>query len=435
LIDVTANLVIVESPTKAKTIEKYLGKDFKVLASYGHVRDLPRSDFAIEVADGGVELAYEVPKSSAKHVSAIRKAAKEADRVFLATDLDREGEAIAWHVAEVAGIDTTADNRVVFDEITRDAILAAFEQPHAIDAHLVDAQQARRAVDRIVGYRLSPTLWRNVASGISAGRVQSVALRLIVDREDEIRALHREEYWSLHGVFAGRPRTSKPTSTRPTASAWRPEAAGGEGPQETSRALPAHRRRGAAHALVARSPGAGGYWTVRDVKRREVKRNPAPPFTTSTLQQEAARKLGFSRRRPCGSPSSCTRASNVGEGPVGLITYMRTDSLNLSNRRWRAQPTRRATTTATVTASTSRAATRARRRGRRRRTRRSARPARPAARSGRAPCSTRTSSALRADLEAHGGHADGAGGLRLAARRHRGADARRGSCASARPAR
>ncbi|HWH32483.1 MAG TPA: toprim domain-containing protein, partial [Egibacteraceae bacterium] len=173
------NLVIVESPTKAKTIEKYLGKDYKVLASVGHIRDLPRSNFAIEVDNGDVHLVYEVPKTAAKHVSAIKTAAKSAERVFLATDLDREGEAIAWHVAEVAGIDTDEANRVVFAEITKDAILAAFSTPRPIDRNLVDAQQARRAVDRIVGYRLSPTLWRNVASGISAGRVQSVALRLL----------------------------------------------------------------------------------------------------------------------------------------------------------------------------------------------------------------------------------------------------------------
>src|SRR5688500_13559837 len=196
------NLVIVESPTKAKTIEKYLGKDYKVLASVGHVRDLPRSNFAIEIGDGGdVSLVYEVPKTAAKHVSAIKTAAKSAEHVFLATDLDREGEAIACHVAEVAGLDTTLSNRVVFAEITKDAILEAFQHPRPIDQNMVDAQQARRAVDRIVGYRLSPTLWRNVASGISAGRVQSVALRLIVDREDEIRRFTPREYWSLHGRF------------------------------------------------------------------------------------------------------------------------------------------------------------------------------------------------------------------------------------------
>src|SRR5688572_30300485 len=154
------NLVIVESPAKAKTIEKYLGPDYKVLASYGHIRDLPRSDFAVEIADSTVSLKYEVPKSSAKYVSAIKKEAKQAERVFLATDLDREGEAIAWHVAEVAGVDTSLENRVVFAEITRDAILDAFSHPRRIDEHLVDAQQARRAVDRIVGYRLSPKIGR-----------------------------------------------------------------------------------------------------------------------------------------------------------------------------------------------------------------------------------------------------------------------------------
>jgi DNA topoisomerase I len=327
------NLVIVESPTKAKTIERYLGKDFKVLASYGHVRDLPRSDFAVDVDAEHVALRYEVPKSSTKHVSAIKKEARTAERVFLATDLDREGEAIAWHVAEVAGIDTSDSNRVVFSEITRDAILAAMEEPRPIDAHLVDAQQARRAVDRIVGYRLSPTLWRNVSSGISAGRVQSVALRLIVDRENEIRAFVPQEYWSIHGDFT---RTADDHQFR--ADLW---SVGGRR-ITTPKQLEERTEKGthdtllligdeaSAQTLLARAREIAE-WTVADVTRRETRRNPAPPFTTSTLQQEAARKLGFSASRTMRVAQQLYEGVNIGSETVGLITYMRTDSVNLSD--------------------------------------------------------------------------------------------------------
>jgi DNA topoisomerase I len=199
---VADNLVIVESPAKARTIERYLGPGFKVMASYGHVRDLPRSDFAIELEEGGgCHLVYEIPERAAKHVAALRKEAKGASTVWLAPDLDREGEAIAWHLAEVLDLDIATTRRVTFDEITEPAIKAAFADPRTLDTDLVEAQQARRAVDRIVGYRLSPVLWRTVASGISAGRVQSVALRLLVDREDEIRAFVPETYFDFVGMF------------------------------------------------------------------------------------------------------------------------------------------------------------------------------------------------------------------------------------------
>ncbi|MDP9404990.1 MAG: type I DNA topoisomerase, partial [Actinomycetota bacterium] len=325
------NLVIVESPTKAKTIEKYLGPDYRVLASYGHVRDLPRSDFAVDVHDGDVRLRYEVPKGSSKHVSAIRKEAKAAERVYLATDLDREGEAIAWHVAEVAGVDPAEENRVVFAEITRDAILDAFARPRRIDAALVDAQQARRAVDRIVGYRLSPTLWRNVASGISAGRVQSVALRLICDREDEIRRFVAQEYWSLHGAFdragtafkadlhrVGDARVTTPKTYAEQAEKGRADGYLLVGDEAT------------ATALVERSRSVAT-WTVTDVTRRETRRNPAPPFTTSTLQQEAERKLGFAPGRTMRVAQQLYEGINLGSETVGLITYMRTDSVNLAD--------------------------------------------------------------------------------------------------------
>jgi DNA topoisomerase I len=326
------NLVIVESPTKAKTIEKYLGKDFKVLASVGHVRDLPRSDFAVET-DGDVHLRYEVPKGSTKVVSQIRKAAKDAEHVFLATDLDREGEAIAWHVAEVAGIDMAEGNRVVFTEITKDAILRAFESPRRIDEHLVDAQQARRAVDRIVGYRLSPTLWRNVSSGISAGRVQSVALRIIVDREDEIRRFTPEEYWSLHGRFAREGKDFEATlHTVDNRRVIEPKKYAEHAEKGKADNYLVIRDEATANALQGRSRDAAT-WTVADVTRRETKRNPAPPFTTSTLQQEAERKLGFNASRTMRIAQQLYEGIDVGdgEGPVGLITYMRTDSINLAD--------------------------------------------------------------------------------------------------------
>ncbi len=327
------NLVIVESPTKAKTLEGYLGKDYKVLASVGHIRDLPRSDFAVDVENGDVALRYEVPKSAAKVVSGIKKAVKEAEHVFLATDLDREGEAIAWHIAEVANIDVRDENRVVFSEITREAILGAFEQPRRIDAHLVDAQQARRAVDRIVGYRLSPTLWRNVSSGISAGRVQSAALRLICDREDEIRAFNSDEYWTVHGAFE-----------RSDAGGLEAELHALDGRRlVTPPKMAEYVEKGtqakytligdgeAADVVLARAR-ATGRWTVANTTRRETRRNPKPPFTTSTLQIDAGNKLGWSGSKTMRVAQQLYEGINLGgdEGTVGLITYMRTDSLNLS---------------------------------------------------------------------------------------------------------
>jgi DNA topoisomerase-1 len=326
------NLVIVESPAKAKTIEKYLGSNFTVLASVGHIRDLPRSDFAIDTSNDEVALRYEVPKGSSKVVTSIKKAAKGADRVFLATDLDREGEAIAWHVAEVADIDTSTENRVVFSEITRDAVLAAFEQPRRIDQHLVDAQQARRAVDRIVGYRVSPTLWRNVASGISAGRVQSVALRMIVDREQEIRRFTPQEYWSLHGDFdrdgsafaADLHSVGDQRITDPKKYAEQAEKGRTDGWRVIANAEQAQQ-------LEQWTRDVTG-WTVVDVTRRETKQNPAPPFTTSTLQQEAERKLGFAPGRTMRVAQQLYEGIALGpEGPTGLISYMRTDSTNLAN--------------------------------------------------------------------------------------------------------
>jgi len=328
------NLVIVESPAKARTIERYLGPGYTVLASYGHVRDLPRSNFAINIDEegGGCSLVYEVPERSAKHVAALRKAARSADTVWLAPDLDREGEAIAWHLAEVLGLDVATTNRVTFDEITEPAIRAAFAEPRHLDMALVEAQQARRAVDRIVGYRLSPVLWRTVASGISAGRVQSVALRLIVDREEEIRAFVPETYFDLAGLFGRRPgeqdvrarlvRVDGLRLTTPKDLEGKDAAAQAE--------LRVVRTQEEADALVARAERLA--YTVTEVRRTQQQRNPKPPFKTSTLQGEASR-IGFSARQTMAVAQQLYEGIALGGGEqVGLITYMRTDSLNLSDQ-------------------------------------------------------------------------------------------------------
>ncbi|MBW3659025.1 MAG: type I DNA topoisomerase [Actinobacteria bacterium] len=330
------NLVIVESPAKAKTIERYLGDRFQVLASYGHIRDLPKSNFAIEVEDGGgCHLVYEVPGNSAKHVAALRKAAKDATTVWLAPDLDREGEAIAWHVAEVLDLDLETTNRVTFDEITKDAILAAFERPRRLNTALVDAQQARRAVDRIVGYRLSPVLWRTVASGISAGRVQSVALRIIVDREDEIRAFVPQEYWDFAGAFA-REGDATPTidaklhGVGDKRLATPKDLDKKEADEKALEKLLLVDSEAAATELRARAEALD--YRVAEVRRSETRRNPKPPFTTSTLQQDAANKLGFSARQTMAVAQQLYEGVRLGSGEQeGLITYMRTDSVNLSD--------------------------------------------------------------------------------------------------------
>jgi DNA topoisomerase-1 len=305
------NLVVVESPAKAKTIGKYLGKDYAVLASMGHVRDLPKSDFAVEI-NGGVSVTYEVTTRGKKVVSEIRKAAKSADQVFLATDPDREGEAIAWHIARAAKLTAARTRRVTFTEITADAVRRAFANPRGIDDNLVDAQQARRVVDRIVGYKLSPVLWRKVRAGLSAGRVQSAALKMIVDREREIGAFQPREYWSLEadllteeqeGVHARYPVGEKQKF-----------AIGDQGTAET------------AAAACRTAP-----WVVKEVTKSERKRSAAAPFTTSTLQQEASRKLGFSSKKTMAVAQQLYEGVDLpGEGSVGLITYMRTDSVNLS---------------------------------------------------------------------------------------------------------
>ncbi|HEU4672168.1 MAG TPA: type I DNA topoisomerase [Candidatus Limnocylindrales bacterium] len=310
------HLVIVESPAKAKTIERYLGPDYTVLASYGHVRDLPenpgKNQLGVDV-DHDFAPVYEVVPDRRKQLGAIEKSARAADDVYLATDLDREGEAIAWHVAEAAHLPPDRTRRVTFSEITEPAIREAFANPRRINLALVDAQQARRVVDRLVGYTLSPLLWRKVRSGLSAGRVQSVAVRLVVDREREIRAFVAREYWTLEALLEA------PGGETFSAELVRID---GAKPEIGDEATATHH----AEAIRASHP------VVRSVGVRSSKRNPAPPFITSTLQQEASRKLGFSPRRTMSVAQRLYEGVETGEGQVGLITYMRTDSVALSTQ-------------------------------------------------------------------------------------------------------
>ena len=304
------NLVIVESPAKARTIERYLGADYRVLASYGHVRDLPenpgKGKFGVDV-DHDFEPEYVISADRRKQVADIEKAAKSADAIYLATDLDREGEAIAWHVAEAAHIADDKTHRVTFSEITESAIREAFANPRRIDQHLVDAQQARRIVDRLVGYTLSPLLSRKVRGGLSAGRVQSVAVRLVVEREREITAFTAREYWTIEAILA------TASDERFAAEVVRIDGAALDvGDTESAER----------HAAAIREL----HPTVTKVGTRTQKRSPAPPFTTSTLQQEASRRLGYSPKRTMSIAQRLYEGVETGEGQVGLITYMRTDS-------------------------------------------------------------------------------------------------------------
>jgi len=312
----SGNLVIVESPAKAKTIERYLGPGYTVLASYGHVRDLPenpgKNQLGVDV-DHDFAPVYEVVADRKRQLAAIQKAASKADLVFLATDLDREGEAIAWHVAEAAGLAPERTRRVTFSEITEAAIKRAFEQPRSIDQNLVDAQQARRVVDRLVGYTLSPLLWRKVRAGLSAGRVQSVAVRLVVDREREIRAFTAREYWTLKAVLVA-PNGETFEADLVRIGGKKPEIGDGETAERHAAAIRASRP------------------VVVDVSVKKTNRTPAPPFTTSSLQQEASRKLGFSPKRTMSAAQRLYEGVETDDGQVGLITYMRTDSVALSSQ-------------------------------------------------------------------------------------------------------
>ena len=315
-------LVVVESPAKAKTIEKYLGGDYAVRASFGHVRDLPKSQLGVDVEDG-FEPVYEVPEDSKRHVADLKRALKGADELVLATDYDREGEAIAYHVATLLGVRPDEAKRITFTEITRDAILESVRHPRAIDLKLVDAQEARRILDRLVGYRISPILWRKVRPGLSAGRVQSVAVRLIVEREREIRAFNPVEYWSID-VRLSPEGEELPFVARLTEI---PEGKLATAPDKKGILL------GAEHDATPHVERLGrAAYQVADVQRKERKRSPAPPFTTSTLQQEAARKLGYSARKTMSIAQRLYEGVSLpGEGSVGLITYMRTDSVNIAD--------------------------------------------------------------------------------------------------------
>jgi len=308
------HLVIVESPAKARTIERYLGSDYRVLASYGHVRDLPdnpgKGKFGVDV-EHDFAPDYVVSEDRRKQVDAIEKAAKSADTVYLATDLDREGEAIAWHVTEAAHVPKAKTRRVTFSEITQSAIRDAFANPRAIDTNLVDAQQARRIVDRLVGYTLSPLISRKVRGGLSAGRVQSVAVRLVVEREREIDAFVTREYWTLRALLATH--AGEEFEAELVRIDGQPLEIGGgtlaEHHAETLRAL---------------------HPQVTSIATKRQKRSPAPPFTTSTLQQEASRKLSFSPKRTMSIAQRLYEGVDTPDGHVGLITYMRTDSVAMA---------------------------------------------------------------------------------------------------------
>jgi len=323
------NLVIVESPAKAKTIKKYLGRDFDVLASYGHVRDLIPKEGAVD-PDHGFSMQYRVLEKNERHVEAIARTLHKSKALYLATDPDREGEAIAWHLKEILAsrgdLDGKKVHRVVFYEITRNAVRDAVAQPRGLSLDLVNAQQARRALDYLVGFNLSPLLWKKVRRGLSAGRVQSPALRMICEREEEIAAFIAQEYWTLDGEG------SHSSQTFPLKLV---EFRGQKVEQfsfvNEAQAREVERTIEAAARAAAR-PGAAGLGELRVVAidRKQRRRNPAPPFTTSTLQQEAARKLGFNARRTMRLAQQLYEGIDIGEGSVGLITYMRTDSVSLA---------------------------------------------------------------------------------------------------------
>jgi DNA topoisomerase-1 len=313
----SGKLVIVESPAKARTVGRFLGKDYTVKASVGHVRDLLRSQLSVDV-DNDFAPKYRVPNEKRAVVKEIKSLADQAAEVYLATDPDREGEAIAWHLMESARIDPKVTRRVVFHEITEPAIAEAFSHSRGIDMALVDAQQARRVLDRLVGYNLSPLLWRKVRSRLSAGRVQSVALRLVVEREREIEAFTPQEYWTIAAEF--RPENGRPPAEQQTFIARLAKINDADPVLESEEAV-----RPILEELEAAS------YTIARIKRGERRRNPAAPFITSTLQQEASRRLGYTARRTMALAQQLYEGIDIGQGgAVGLITYMRTDSTNVA---------------------------------------------------------------------------------------------------------
>ncbi len=313
------NLVIVESPAKAKTLKKYLGKGFDVHASYGHVRDLLPKEGAVDPAHD-FAMKYQTIEKNSKHVDAICKAAKGADALYLATDPDREGEAISWHLQEILKGKKLLKNkpvhRVVFHEITKNAVQEAMKHPRDVSMNLVNAQQARRALDYLVGFNLSPLLWKKIRRGLSAGRVQSPALRLIVEREQEIEAFQSQEYWTIEADAAKNDERFRARLTHH------------QGEKLSQFSITTEQQ--ASKVEKALIKGAKGKLTVIEVEKKQRKRNPAAPFITSTLQQEAARKLGFTAQRTMRTAQQLYEGIDTGEGAVGLITYMRTDSVNLA---------------------------------------------------------------------------------------------------------
>jgi len=314
------NLVIVESPAKAKTIKKYLGKDFEVLASYGHVRDLVPKEGAVD-PEHGFAMNYEIIDRNSKHVKAITDKLKKADALYLATDPDREGEAISWHLYELLkkrrALKDKPVHRVVFHEITKRAIQEAVEHPRDLSMDLINAQQARRALDYLVGFNLSPLLWKKIRRGLSAGRVQSPALRMIVEREEEIEAFKPREYWTIEADLRkdNQPFTAKLSQL--------------EGEKISQFSITDEK--GATAAEKTLNQAAAGKLAVQKIEKKQRKRNPAPPFITSTLQQEASRKLGFTAKRTMRIAQQLYEGVDIGQGAVGLITYMRTDSVTLAN--------------------------------------------------------------------------------------------------------
>lgn len=325
------NLVIVESPAKAKTIKKYLGKDFEVLASYGHVRDLVPKEGAVD-PEHDFAMKYQLIDKNERHVEAIARAAAKAEILYLATDPDREGEAISWHLCEILRQRTLLDDRpvqrVVFHEITQRAVRDAIAHPRALSLDLVNAQQARRALDYLVGFNLSPLLWKKIRPGLSAGRVQSPALRMIVEREEAIENFQTQEYWTLEADAA--PASGAPFTARLVEFAGEKLSQFSITDGQRAHLLEQALQAAAQVAGPATHADALGRLSVIRVEHKQRKRNPAPPFTTSTLQQEAARKLGFSAQRTMRVAQQLYEGIDTGSGAVGLISYMRTDSVNLA---------------------------------------------------------------------------------------------------------
>lgn len=310
------NLVIVESPAKAKTIQKYLGKDYDVIASMGHIRDLPKSKFGVDV-ENGFQPQYIDMKSKEDVIKKLKDHAKKCDKVYLATDPDREGEAISWHIAQMLHLNMEENNRVEFNEITKSGIKNGMSHPHKIDVDLVNAQQARRILDRIVGYKLSPFLWKKVRRGLSAGRVQSVAVRMVVDRENEIRAFEPQEYWSIDAKL----------SAPPSRKIFSAKLISVDGKRVDKTEIAA---KGEADAILKRLESVD--FIVSKVRKRVTRKHPAAPFITSTLQQDASYRLGFQSKRTMKIAQELYEGVEVAEmGAIGLITYMRTDSLRISD--------------------------------------------------------------------------------------------------------